>query len=136
MTGTTLIGKVGALYLAERLEQEDEEGTARFIVDCLTADQTGAIARSILDDPALANVIELKLPAQFMEGQGLPESALTRERATYFRNASCDKPARLVANTGDDEEQSLKELMPVGEAQLTSHPKLWVRIAGAGLALT
>jgi S-DNA-T family DNA segregation ATPase FtsK/SpoIIIE len=41
----------------------------------------------------------------------------------------------LVANTGDDEEQSLKELIPIGAPQLLSHPELWVDAAGIGLPL-
>jgi len=28
---------------------------------------------------------------------------LTSERATYFRNAPCAKPALMLADTGDDE---------------------------------
>jgi DNA segregation ATPase FtsK/SpoIIIE, S-DNA-T family len=58
------------------------------------------------------------------------------ERATYFRNASCERPALLLANTGDDEEQSLRDLTPVGAPDLLAHPELWVQVAAEGLALS
>ena len=66
----------------------------------------------------------------------MPEEVLTDERTTYFRNATCDKAALLVANTGDDEEQSLKELVPIGAPQLQTHPDLWVKLAAEGLPIT
>ncbi len=136
MTSEDLIGAVAAAYLRERMSENEGEGTARFIIDSLTAEQTAAVARAILCDADLAERIELKLPAHFMEGQGLPASVLTEERATYFRNFACTKPALLVANTGDDEEQSLKELVQVGSLQLRDHPELWIRIAREGLPLS
>ena len=61
---------------------------------------------------------------------------LTLERTTYFRNASCTKPALLLANTGDDEEQSLRELTPVGAPELQANTELWVRVASADLIIT
>ncbi|MBI4524596.1 MAG: DNA translocase FtsK, partial [Deltaproteobacteria bacterium] len=42
----------------------------------------------------------------------------------------------LVANTGDDEEQSLKELVPIGAPQLQARPELWVSLAAEGLPIT
>ena len=56
--------------------------------------------------------------------------------ATRFRNTACEKSALLVANTGDDEEQSLKELVPIGAPQLQAHPALWVGLAANGLPIT
>jgi hypothetical protein len=53
----------------------------------------------------------------------------------FFRNADCAKPALLVANTGDDEEQSLKELEPIGRPQLYERIDLWVRVVSKGLPL-
>jgi DNA segregation ATPase FtsK/SpoIIIE, S-DNA-T family len=89
-----------------------------------------------LDDAILSQQVEIKLPTHFLVGQGLPATILTEQRATHFRNAPCDKPVLLVANTGDDEQQSLKELVPIGAAQLQDRPDLWVRVAAEGLPLT
>lgn len=138
MNTASLIGRVAAFYLQDQLGSGSEEtaGTARFILDCLTADQTAAIAKAILEDAQLAPAVDIKLPARFMEAQDLPESILTDHRATYFRNAPCDRPVLLVANTGDDEEQSLKELVPIGTPQLQDRPDIWVRVAAEGLPLT
>ena len=137
-----LIGKVVTLYLEDDLTDDrgsdrgDSEGTARYIIDCLTAEQTAAIARQILDNPALAGRVALKLPEHFVGGYGLPDDVLTTLPATYFRNATLEKPVLIVANTGDDEEQSLKEFIRIGAPELQEHPALWVRIAGEGLNLS
>lgn len=135
MNRTTLIGHVAALYLKQTIAADDAEGTARFIIDCLTAEQTAAVAQVVLADTSLSNLVEMKLPRHFLQGYGLPESILTDERATFYRNAACEKSVLLIANTGDDEEQSLKELVPIGAPQLQAHPELWVRAASAGLAI-
>jgi len=135
MTGTELIGAVAALYLREQFALGDGSGTARFIIDSFTSDQTAAVARAVLEDPTLSARVAVKLPAHFLAGQGLPDEVLTEERATYYRNADCPKPALLLANTGDDEVQSLKELVPIGVPQLRDHPELWVRIAADGIDL-
>ena len=137
MDSATLIGKVAASYLRDQLDRggRDAEGTARFILDCLTAEQTAAVARAILGDERLSPHVDLKLPAVFLDGQNLPSHVLTTSRATYFRNAFCDKPVLLVANTGDDEQQSLKELVPIGAPQLQDRPDLWVTLASEDLPL-
>ncbi|MDR4485543.1 MAG: hypothetical protein R3B95_20495, partial [Nitrospirales bacterium] len=135
MTTDQLIGKVVASYLRDRLTEDDSTGVARYLLDCLSADQTAAVANTILSDESLSAQVEMKLPVSFVGNHGLPPQILTTERTTYFRNADCSKTALLVANTGDDEEQSLKELVPIGAPQLQTHPELWVIGAAEGLAL-
>src|SRR6185295_15411329 len=129
MSTTELLGKVAAQYLKDRLSEDESGGTARYLLDCLTAEQAAAVAHAILADAILTPLIEIKLPQHFVDGFGLPAETLTTERTTFFRNADCEKSALLVANTGDDEEQSLKELIPIGAPQLLSHPELWVNSA-------
>ena len=138
-----LLGRVAALYLGGRLAEASNtgsadamNGTARFIVDCLSPEQTAAIAWAILEDSALSQAFDMKLPVHFVGNFGLPEDVLTDERATYFRNAPCERPALLLANTGDDEQQSLRDLTPVGAPDLLAHPELWVQVAADGLPLT
>lgn len=129
-----LIGKVAASYIRDHLGSE-ESGVARYLLDSLTADQIAAVARAILEDSALYNKIDIKLPINFVGNHGLPEEVLTHERTTYFRNAATDKSALLLSNTGDDEDQSLKELVPIGQPQLQAHPEIWVASASEGLPI-
>jgi S-DNA-T family DNA segregation ATPase FtsK/SpoIIIE len=136
MSTDELIGKVATCYLREQLSDDDTTGVDRYLLDCLTADQTAAVAKTILSDSHLSRLIDIKLPAHFVGNHGLPPEVLTNERTTYFRSASCDKSALLVANIGDDEEQSLKELVPIGAPELTSSPALWVKLAADGLPIT
>ena len=107
MTSDELIGKVGATYLRYRLTEDDATGVARYLLDCLTADQTAAVTTAVLSDPNLSCLVEIKLPIHFVGGHGLPPEILTEERTTYFRNAACNKSALLVANTGDDRSESV-----------------------------
>ena len=136
MTTIELLGKVAAQHLKDHIYQDESDGTARYLLDCLTAEQTAAVATAILADPVLNPLVEIKLPKHFVGDFNLPPEILTTERTTYFRNAACTKSALLVANTGDDEEQSLKELVPVGAPQLLAQPDLWVEAAAAGLQIT
>lgn len=136
MTSDALIGMVAASYLRDRLSEDESGGVARYLLDCLTADQTAAVAKTILADASLSQLVQIKLPVHFVGSHGLPLEALTSERTTYFRNAACNKSALLVANTGDDEEQSLKELVPIGAPQLLTNPELWVSLAADGLPIT
>ena len=136
MTADELIGRVAAIYLRNRLSDDDSDGVARFLLDSLTASQAAAVAKVILADNTLSELIEIKLPLHFVRDQELPDEVLTKERTTYFRNADCERSALLVANTGDDEEQSLKELMPVGSSQLQEQPELWVASSSKDLPIT
>ncbi len=139
MNALELIGKVAALYLQDKLSEDPgaiSDGTAPYIIDRLSAEQTAAIAREILQDPALVEQIDLKLPAHFMVGQGLPPEVLTPFSATYHRDAPCAKPVLLLANTGDDEEQSLMECSRIGAPELQEQGPLWVRVASQGLSLS
>jgi S-DNA-T family DNA segregation ATPase FtsK/SpoIIIE len=138
MNSANLIGSVAALYLREKSAQTGEEstGTARFNLDCLTAPQMAAVALAIIGDPVLNSRVEIKLPRYFLRDQGLPDDILTDQRATHFRNSGSLKPVILLANTGDDEEQSLKDVVPIGAMQLQDRPDLWVSVASDGLLIT
>lgn len=139
MTISELIGKIVTLLLKEELTGEkgaSTEGTARFTIDCLSAEHTAAVARQILSEPTLAAQIDLKLPQEFLKAQNLPPQVLTSLPATYFRNAATQKPVLLIANTGDDEEQSLKEFIRIGGPELQEHPELWIKVASEGLSLS
>ncbi len=139
MTVAELIGRVVARYLRGELAEDrgaPADGTARFTIDSLSPEHTAAIAREVLADPGLSPQVELKLPEQFLAGQGLPAEVLTPLPATYFRNAECRRPALLVANTGDDEAQSLREFTRIGAPEMLEQPGLWVAVAGDGLALS
>jgi len=136
MTCNDLIGQVGTLYLKSALQADDTGDTARFIIDRLSAKQTAAIARAILSEPDFATKVDIRLPMHFMEGENLPESVLTHERATYHRHAKCAKPVLLLATTGDDEAQSLNLVSPVGTAELLERPELWTSVAMKDVNLT
>ena len=116
-------------------EDEGDQSTARYLLDCLPADEIAAIAEAILEDPELCHKVEMKFPKHFLSDFHLPENILTTERSTYFRNFDCPKEILLIATTGDDEQQSLKDISPIGSAQLMAHPDIWVRFLGNSIGL-
>lgn len=136
MDSNELIGRVAAAYFSARLRDADAAETARYLLDSLSAEQTAAIAKAILSSSTLEPLIDIKLPEQWLAGYGLPASCLTEERATYYRNAYCDKPALLIATPSDDERQSLADLTVIDSNQLRSHIELWVEVAASDLPLT
>ncbi|MDB5047257.1 MAG: hypothetical protein JWO30_328 [Fibrobacteres bacterium] len=101
----------------------------------LTGNQVGQIVREILDDPILKEKIEIKIPREFVESEGLPEETLTSERTTALRHAPCTKAALLLANTNDDQDQSLKDITRLGASEFKESPNIWVAIASRGLPL-
>lgn len=136
MNPTELIGDVFTRYLDSNIEQESDEGTARLMIDHLSSHQTVEIAKAILNHSSLGNVVELKINQGFVGESDLPDNVLTTDPVTYFRNRNCSRPILLVAATGDDEEQSLKEFVRIGADELKSSPTLWVDSASSGLVIT
>ena len=100
MASNELIGLVAADFLKLRIKQDGNEGTARYLLDCLTAEQTAAIAKAVLNDSTLAPLVDIKLPASFVGDLGLPPEILTTERTTFFRSADCEKPAPATGKRG------------------------------------
>ncbi len=137
MNSNELIGNVAASYLSSQLEHFDPATTARYLIDSLSADQTAAVAKAILADAALAAKIDLKLPDRWLAlSPILPSECLTHERATFYRNAPCTKPALLLATPGDDERQSLADLTVIDTTILRSNVALWVKEASVNLPIT
>ena len=58
MTKKELLGAVAARYLRGHISDEDGDGTARYLLDCLTAEQTAAVARAVLEDPNLSKYFD------------------------------------------------------------------------------
>lgn len=136
MNPVELIGDVFARYLDANVEMDSEEGTARFMVDHLSPQQTVAIAKAILGHSNLKDSVDLKLNREFVGDSSLPENVLTRAPATFYRNCICELPVLVVASTGEDEEQSLKEFIRIGADELKACPDLWVAAACTGLSVT
>ncbi|PFL68546.1 cell division protein FtsK [Priestia megaterium] len=137
MNELDLIGKVATQYLKSSFTMDGEaEGVARFLLDRLTGKQVARICEEILSDESLNSYIEIKVPSKLVEDYDLPERILTEEKTTYWRNAPIDKPAIILANTNDDQGQSLRDITTIGAKDLKSKSELWVNVASEGLALT
>src|SRR5437588_12033956 len=99
-----VIGLVTVEIIKQSLEirEENDSTVARFILDRLTQSQVAEICRQILATPILQSAVEIKISRVFSNDQHLPESILTDQRTTYWRNAPCDKPILILANNDDD----------------------------------
>ncbi|MEC0174346.1 FtsK/SpoIIIE domain-containing protein [Paenibacillus favisporus] len=137
MNQLELIGQVATEYLRRQLQNsQSEEGVARFLLDRLTGEQVSYICKTINQDVLLSSTLAIKVPRKLVEGSGLPFEMVTDEKTTYWRNASCDKLAILLANTNDDQGQSLRDIARVGAGDLKSHPDIWVQVASKNLPLS
>ena len=87
MNSDELIGKAAAEYIRLQLSEDDSAGVARYLLDCLTADQTAAIAKAILANASLSQLVEIKLPVHFVGAHGLPDSGA--DHGTHHLLAQC-----------------------------------------------
>src|SRR5438552_5050104 len=137
MTPTELIGRAGTAYLQRSIRPDSpEDGIARFLLDRLTGPQVAAICRNILARPSFAAQILIRIPRELGGPQGLPEEVLTDERTTHWRNAETNRPVLLLANTDDDQGQSLRDVTPIDSGVLCGEPDIWIDEAAEGLGLT
>lgn len=133
-----LIGLIAAKIIKQSSSSRDADDTtvARFLLDRLTREQVAEICRQILCDAVLQGNVEIKLPRKQYAQENLPESLLTDERTTYWRNASCNQPILILANNEDDQRQSLRELTSLGSKELKGQIPLWIEVASSQLPLT
>ena len=69
LTRSELIGEVGALYLRTQLGRgESDGGTSRFILDCLSPEQTAAVAKEF-------KVMYNKVPGSSKDGYTVDHTA-------------------------------------------------------------
>lgn len=137
MNALELIGKTASAYLGRLMSPEEStEGTARFLLDRLTGEQVTAICQEVLANAELADLVRIRVPRELGEPHGLAAEVLTDQRTTHWRHAECDRPALLIANTDDDQGQSLRDITPIGSLELLAEPDLWVQQASADLGLT
>ncbi|MGK7882300.1 MAG: hypothetical protein AB4060_19695, partial [Crocosphaera sp.] len=140
MRSEDLIGQVATRFLREHLNREhlnmeESDGVARFLLDCLTPKQVANICQSILATPDVSSLIKIQIPRTLAEGYDLPETILTDEKTVHLRHAPCDHPCLLLANTDDDQGQSLKDITGLGAGELKEKIEFWVDVASEGLDL-
>jgi len=110
-----LIGAAGATLLRLRLDAlAEDDGVARFLLDRLTGEQVAAITTALLNDPTTDLLLKIAIPRSLVAAFDLPEHVVTDERTVAIRNAECDKPALLLANTDDDQGASLQDVTLLG----------------------
>ncbi|MFA6115503.1 MAG: FtsK/SpoIIIE domain-containing protein [Sphingomonas sp.] len=136
MKPSELIGAAGATSLRLRLDAiAGDDGVARFLLDRLTGEQVAAITAALLKDPTIDQRLKIAIPRTLVADFGLPDHVVTDERTVAVRNAECDRPALLLANTDDDQGASLQDVTLLGAKQLTEDPQPWVDAASVGLGL-
>ncbi len=131
-----LIGAAGATSIQQRLSAlTSEDGVARYLLDRLTGEQVAAITAALLATSGVEAQLKIAIPRALVDGHGLPDTVVTDDRTVAVRNAECEKPALLMANTDDDQGESLQDVTLIGAKQLTEDVVPWVEAASAGLGL-
>ena len=128
-----IVGRVGADILQRRLadaRQSDgslPDSAALFRLDKLAPGQIASIVREILANPDLAARVDLRIPSSLVEGQGLPEEALTTQNAGAVRNAGTFKEALLTANGNEHNlADTLGHVTALGAREFRANEDAWV----------
>lgn len=139
MNEIALIGQVATEYLRKHLLNEPQangEGVSRFLLDRLTGEVIAAICLNILKDIQLNEKVQIKVPRSLLNDFGLPNEILTDNKTTYWRHAACEREAIILANTNDDQGQSLRDITTIGAGDLKGSSDIWVKAASEGLLLS
>ena len=133
MLADRIIGRVAASILSGRLadgRQADgslPDSAALFRLDKLSSSQIAAIVREILSNPVLSAQVDLQIPSALVEGEGLPEEALTSMNAGAVRNAGTTKEALLTANGNEHNlADTLGHVTALGAKELRADEDAWV----------
>ncbi len=128
-----IIGRVGADILSRRLadsrqvDAKQSDSAALFRLDKLSSVQIASIVREIIKNPELAAKVDLKIPAALVEGEDLPEEALTMLNAGAVRNSGTTKEALLTANGNEHNlADTLGHVTALGAKEFRSHEDAWV----------
>lgn len=131
-TADRIIGRVAASILDDRLDAtlaagEQAQSVALFRLDKLASSQIAAVAREIMGNAKLAERVDLKIPRGLVEGEHLPESALTSMNAGAVRNAGTSKQALLTANGNEQNlSDTLGHVTALGAKELRAYEAAWV----------
>jgi len=137
MKSLELIGEVATRILRCAINQEDNsEGVARFLLDQLTGEQVAQICRTILARADLLPLVKIQIPRALVLHENLPEAIITDESIVHLRHAPCDRPCLILADSNDNQRQSLKDIMPLGVGELKASIQYWVEVASLGLPLS
>ena len=132
MLSNKIIGRVGAIILAQRLgDARAEEGaaqsTAMFRLDKLSPEQIASVVWEVVGNPQLSEAVDVKIPESLVVGQGLPPETLTDRNAGFVRNAGTSKLALLTANsTEQNQADTLQHVTGLGAKELRAHEAAWV----------
>ena len=133
MIADRIIGRVAATILDERLgraaqgQSDQPESAAIFRLDKLAPSQIAAVVREVLGNAKLAERIDIKIPRTLVDGENLPEAALTLMNAGAVRNAGTEKEALLTANGNEHGlADTLGYVTALGAKELRAYEEAWV----------
>ncbi|WP_041377700.1 FtsK/SpoIIIE domain-containing protein [Polaromonas naphthalenivorans] len=133
MFADKIIGRVAATILDNRLDHASQglndqpESAAIFRLDKLAPSQIAAVVREVLGNAKLADRVDIKIPRMLVEGENLPEAALTRMNAGAVRNAGTSKDALLTANGNEQGlADTLGHVTALGAKELRAYEEAWV----------
>jgi len=98
-----LLGRVAAATLVkDHFVAPESAGSQARIVLYLTHEEVGAVGRAVLAHPVLAPQVALRVPREMGERAGLPEIALTDEKAVWWRNHAVEGRSVMLLGVADD----------------------------------
>ena len=133
-----LIAKVAVDLIREQINNESE-GTLRFCMTGMEQDLVTEIASAVLDDSDLNEELIIRVPASLADTGSIPESNISNESVTHWRNHSIagNKRGILFAATGQDWEHnqtSMEKVSQIHTSELRNRYGTWIQQVKPGFS--
>lgn len=133
MQPDNIVGRVGATILKNRVAemgQGDLDTAARFRLDRLSSPQIASVVREVVNDPMLAQLVDVKIPDSLVASETMPEGSIIHGNAGLGRNLDTEKQVLLTAN-GDEPgiADTVAYVTALGAREFKSHGDAWAEAA-------
>lgn len=133
MHADKIVGRVGATILKNRVTemgQGAQDTAARFRLDRLSSSQIASVVREVVNDPTLADLVDVKIPDSLVAGEMMPEGSIIHGNAGLGRNLDTEKQVLLTAN-GDEPgiADTVAYVTALGAREFKSHGDAWAEAA-------
>lgn len=133
MHADKIVGRVGATILKNRVAemgQAAQDTAARFRLDRLSSSQIASVVREVVNDLALNQLVDVKIPDSLVTGETMPEGSVIHGNAGLGRNLDTEKQVLLTAN-GDEPgiADTVAYVTALGAREFKSHGDAWAEAA-------
>lgn len=129
-----LISKVAVEFIKQQLINE-EHGTLRFCLIGIESNLVNQIAKTVINDHEINNLIIVKIPSFFANDSSLPSEYISDESITHWRHCRLEEGKRgvLFAATHDElqrNDKSVEKIARIETDGLRELNEIWLKHTG------